>query len=480
MRAEGSRRASGAAVSIARIPAAPPAKTATKVATEWTVARRVFIFTLFVFCISPVSVLSDGQYSLLLSESILRHHSLHLDAYSFPEPVPHDVPCGQQSAGDAYISNEYELNRIGASVVYCYPGGTSILSLPFVAVMGAIGIRPAAPDGRYNYVGEAMLQRLLAAILMAGFSCVVFITSRLILDTATSLLITFGTAFGTQVWSTASRTLWSHTWFIFLGSFVVYFILRCEKKTATLHPVLLATLLSWMYFVRPTAVVPIVCVTLYVFACRPRDLPAFATTGAGWLAGFITYSWFCFGRLIPEYYVNFHSNWREFPLALAGTLISPSRGLFVFVPIAGYVLYLAARYQRNMPCKSAAVLALAVIGLQIVVIGSWHFWWGGYSYGPRLLTDLVPWFALLAILGLKARTASSIAGPRRVEAAIGLAVLGISVLINARGAISWSTFNWNNVVDIDFHPDRAFEWKYPQFLAGLIPEPRYKTRHENR
>jgi hypothetical protein len=150
MRAEGSRRASGAAVSIARIPAAPPAKTATKVATEWTVARRVFIFTLFVFCISPVSVLSDGQYSLLLSESILRHHSLHLDAYSFPEPVPHDVPCGQQSVGGAYISNEYELNRIGASVVYCYPGGTSILSLPFVAVMGAIGIRPAAPDGRYN------------------------------------------------------------------------------------------------------------------------------------------------------------------------------------------------------------------------------------------------------------------------------------------------------------------------------------------
>ena len=102
------RFAIGAAPFVESTDTAAPAEVAKKRTSEWTIARRVFIFAFLVFCISPVSVLSDGQYSLLLSDSILRHHSIHLNGYSFPEPVPHDVPCGQQSARDAYITDEYE------------------------------------------------------------------------------------------------------------------------------------------------------------------------------------------------------------------------------------------------------------------------------------------------------------------------------------------------------------------------------------
>jgi hypothetical protein len=53
---------------------------------------------------------------------------------------------------------------------------------------------------------------------MAALSWVVFNSSLLFLDTTTSLAVTAGTAFGTEFWSTVSRTLWSHIWFIFLAA----------------------------------------------------------------------------------------------------------------------------------------------------------------------------------------------------------------------------------------------------------------------
>ena len=435
--------------------------------------RRVFIFTLFVFCVSPVSVLSDGQYSLVLSDSIIHHHSSHLNSYRFPSPIPRDAHCGTPSERDSHASDEYQLDRIGNNVVYCYPNGSSILSVPFVALAGLASLHPASADGRYNYVGEARIQNLLAAILMALFSCIVFRTSLLLLNTPSSLLIAFGTAFGTQVWSTASRTLWSHTWLILLAGCVIYLILRCERRRVSLHPTLLATLLSWMYFVRPTGAVPIICLTIYVLARHRREFALFAAVGASWFIAFIVYCWFTFGRPIPEYYLNFHNKWLQVPMGLTGVLVSPSRGLFVFVPITVFVIYLALRYWRRLPFRGLALVAFGTIGIQTALISSWHFWWGGYAYGPRYLTDLVPWFALLAILALAGRSERPQAPAHRLEATIGLILLAISVVINGRGAMSWATFRWNNAVDIDFHPERAFDWRYPQFMAGLVAAPKY-------
>jgi hypothetical protein len=436
--------------------------------------RRVFIFTLLVFCISPVSVLSDGQYSMVLSDSILRHHSVYLNAYRFPEPILQNALCGAPTEQISHTNNQYQLDRLGGNVVYCYPHGSSILSIPFVAAVGLAGIRPAFPNGKYDYAGEAKIQRLLAAILMAAFSCIIFRTSLLFLDTTTSLIVTGGAAFGTQVWSTASRTLWSHTWLIFLAAWVVYLLLRHEHAKAKLHPVILATLLSWMYFVRPTAAGPIACVTIYLLICHRDEFLPYAAAGASWFAAFVTYSWFTFGRLIPQYYLNFNNDWSEVSTALAGTLISPSRGLFVYVPSVGFVLYLLARYWRRIPCTRLVAVSFGIIAMQLLVIASWHYWWGGYSYGARYTTDLAPWFVLLGILGLAARSATLPIASHRMEAVIGLCLLAISVVINGRGATSWATFRWNDTVDIDFHPDRAFDWGYPQFMAGLIPAPNYE------
>ncbi len=266
-----------------------------------------------------------------------------------------------------------------------------------------------------------------------------------------------------------------HTWLIFLGGLVAYSLLRRESGQRKPGPAILATLLSWMYFTRPTGAIPILCVTVYVFAFYRREFLTYALTGLAWFGGFLAYSWFTFGKLIPDYFVDSRFDIRGLSTALPAILISPSRGLFIYVPILIFVFYLLIRYWKTLPFQRLAVLALAMVMIQILTIALWPIWWGGYSYGPRLLTDALPWLALLAILGCAARLRrNGTAKFSRSEALAAFALVALSIAINGRGAVSWPTARWHIVVDIDSHPQRAWDWSYPQFMAGLIAPPKYQ------
>jgi hypothetical protein len=354
--------------------------------------------------------------------------------------------------------------------VYCYPNGSSILSIPFVALMNLLGVHCYGRDGRCLPLGEGIIQRLLAALLMAGFTVVVFNTAAQVLEPGPSFIVAIGTAFGTQVWSTASRVMESHTWLIFLGGLVAYYVLGRETgRIKSTHPIALATLVSWMYFVRPTGAIPVLCVTIYVIAFCPSEFVAYSMTGLAWLVGFVCYSWFTFGKLIPDYYLDARLSLANFATALPAILISPSRGLLIFVPISIFVFYLLIRYWASVPYRRLAILSLSIVAIQIVLIALWPVWWGGYSYGPRLLTDALPWLALLAILGCAARLRSTgNAKFSRAELTAALSLLALSIVLNGRGAISPATAEWNRQVDIDSHPERVWDWSHPQFVAGLI------------
>jgi len=229
-----------------------------------------------------------------------------------------------------------------------------------------------------------------------------------------------------------------------------------------------------MYLVRPTGAIAVLCVTIFVFAFWRSDIVAYSLTGLLWLAGFVTYSWFAFGKLIPDYYLDSRTDFRNLK-HLPAILFSPSRGLFVFVPAFAFVLYLLYRHRKTLKYRRLAALALSMVILQILMVSLWPVWWGGYSYGPRLLADALPWMALLAIFGLAARAADTVSvSPARAEIAIALLLLALGVAINGRGALSFATNDWNPVYDIDKHPERLNEWSHPQFMAGIIPLP-YKN-----
>ena len=198
-----------------------------------------------------------------------------------------------------------------------------------------------------------------------------------------------------------------------------------------------------------------------------------------WLAGFVFYSHFHYGQLLPDYYRANRLIFNVFGTALAGNLISPARGLLVYVPVLLFVGYLLARYRKFLSHVRLVWLAAAIIFVHLIVISGFPHWWGGHSFGPRFTTGLVPWFVLLAILGVQAMLqgrAQNVHTQRtrswRLEMVCGGALLLLSVIINTLGATSHATWLWNiRPRGIDEHPERLWDWRQPQFLAGYLPYP---------
>jgi hypothetical protein len=439
----------------------------------------VFILTVAIFLGSPRAILGDSKYSLLLSESLLTRHTADLSHYRIWGLQIYALPAHPDFVRAPRF---YELINDHGRLLYYYPHGSSLLSMPLVAILLASGHSVVRPDGIYDEASEAAEQHLLAALLMAALAVVFVRTAEVMLPAPWAVAVALGAALGTQVWSTASRLLWSHTWEIALLGMVVLELLDAEERGRRLRAAWLATLASWLFFVRPTGAIVAAALAIYIFAYHRASFFAYAATGLGWLEAFVAYSLLVFGEALPGYYQEptFFSA-RHFLSALFGDLISPSRGLLVFVPVLLFVAYLLIRYWPTLPHRRLAVLAISVITVHQMVLTGNVKWWGGYSYGPRLSTDLVPWFVLLAVLGLRAfldESGGRVAMPRAARAAFdlrnrsalvaGALLLALSVFINARGALSPDTFYWNAWVDIDHHPENAWDWRSPQFLAGLV------------
>lgn len=438
-----------------------------KYKTDLAVAGAIFVVTLLMFLVSPVHQIADSNYSMLVSESLLHHGSFTLDHYTIPgfnsslpaEPFPEYKP--------------YQLQLKNGHIHYYFPVGSSVLSVPYVAVMNLIGESAVDKQGVFSYTGEKHIEASLAALLMAGLAALFFFTSRLLLPMIWSVLIALGGVLGTQVFSTASRGLWSDTWGIFLLGFVVWMLVAHETGKRKLNPILLATLLAWTYFVRPTFCIPIIAVSVYLLVTARPLFIRYAITGALWCAGFVFYSWYHFGQKLPDYYEAGRLTFETFWVAMAGNLVSPSRGLLVFVPALGFVIYLLVRHAKQLAHPRLVVLAGSIIIIHLIAVSGFNPWWGGHCYGPRYTTGLVPWFVLLSILAVKAAlTAREEQGAHkpsawwRVECVVGLLLLACSVVINGNGAVNRRTSNWNlRPVNIDERPERVWDWRDPQFLA---------------
>src|SRR4051812_33112429 len=224
---------------------------------------------------------------MLFSQQLLWNHSFSVDAKMLPG-LPPDKPVQTLKRG---IDFRFHLERYGDRFYCWFPPGSTILSMPFVALANAAGISTIDRAGVYDEQAENQIQTVLAPLLMAGLCAIIFLTSRLILNFPWSLIVTLATALGSPIWSIASRAMWIHTWGIFILGIVIWLLVRLDTGRGRPHPVFLATCLSWLYFVRPTFSISILAVAIYLLIYHRSVFLAFAITGAAWLALFIAYSW---------------------------------------------------------------------------------------------------------------------------------------------------------------------------------------------
>jgi len=434
---------------------------------QWPIQRiRIFLIVggLLVFFLAYFSINtdtgSDPRLTLVVSQALLETGEPFLDPYAS------DILLGQPF--DSYVADGDILELNGRYANY-FPLGPSLISVPFVLIANSLGYDMRTAD---NYE----LQRILSAATVLLVFLLAYALARTYLDNWPSLVLAFVAVLGSSLVSTLGTALWSHNYAVlFTGAALLIIAREAIGKSSSYSPVLVGLLLFLSFINRPSTVAFILPALAYILWRQRRVFFIAALTSAVLLGGYLTWNAMQTGVWLPSYFSTARLQVVRAPLwiGVAGNLISPSRGLLIFSPfllpvLAGYVIY-----WRSLLRQPIVWLCLVWFGLQLVIITRAASWWGGWSFGPRLLTDIWPGLIVLAAILWAYLLESSTTKTQHAFAYTFLALGAIAIILNVvQGLYSQPTSRWNDYIDPAPSPSDdsqfgdLFNWRYAQPLAS--------------
>lgn len=429
--------------------------------------ERALLFTGFLLLLSvfPVNTPFDSKLTLLTTISLLREGDIALDEYA-----------------PTFEKYRHGLDEREGHTYNFFPLGPSFVSLPLMVVVDGAAwlsqVHPAlarttegwrlhrAATGNVDLEYWNTPQRLFASALVAMAGVVIYALGlRLRLSRPRALLLAAVFVLCTPALSTASRALWQHgPSMLFLSLTLLCLVsAQTEPRWAGWAGVPLAL----AYTMRPTNSVSVLLLSLYVLWTHPRQALKFfagaAVVAIPWVAVNLAH----YGSVLAPYYEPQRlspTGW-GFAEALAGNLVSPSRGLLVFTPLFLLAFWGLVREARGGTFTRLHGFLLAIVALHWLAISSFPHWWAGHSYGPRFFSDMVPYLVFFLVpvvraLGWKGE------GARRPLTATFAVLAVVSLAIHVHGASSRRVYRWNShPKDVDFHPERLWDWKDAQFLG---------------
>jgi len=166
-----------------------------------------------------------------------------------------------------------------------------------------------------------------------------------------------------------------------------------------------------------------------------------------------------------------------FLFGLEGSLFSPTRGLFIYFPltILAIIGFVNAFSKPDTAHRTIYLVFFLFISASIASVSKWANWWGGFSYGPRLLAEVQPFLLLSSV-----PTCKTIFEQRQPK----LSMLAFFLLFawssstQVLGAYVPSDWNWVPK-SVDEAPGRVWDWGdnptsrsvhvIERFLASHLP-----------
>ena len=268
------------------------------------------------------------------------------------------------------------------------------ISWPFWKT-GIIDIRaPRAP---------ALMAKLSSSLLASLTVGLAYLIARRRVGRARALFIAVALGLGTGLWSTVSQTLWQHETALFGLMLAVLGLTGTGRVSAVAigarpgpggeQPaaaapavfVLLAAA-TWLRGAR-VGILAAALASVFIVPLALANVRWFGTVlGAA--------------PLLEALHPSIHGTSKTFNLqweGAAGLLFSPNRGLLIFSPVVA-LLALGLRPAMNEGWRSPAALCLAAAAVQFLLYASYSVWWGGHTYGPRYMLDVLPLLVPLAVV----------------------------------------------------------------------------------
>ena len=385
----------------------------------------------------------DTYGTVMTAVAMVQERTIWLDRY---------LPYIQERSGERpYMVTEGRSGR----PVNVTPLAPSLLALPAVAVFALAG----TPADDWDAWMEAGM--LTAAVTATLSVLVLFVLATRLTTRRGAFLVASVYAFGTLTWGIAGQALWQHAPAV-LGLTLALLALHDRRL------VLAGAAMAFMVASRPS--MPIIALFLLPLVGRAlRDWSRLVLGALPVGLALLAFNLYAFGAPLRTGYTTDGEagaslfGGRIFE-GLSGLLVSPGRGLIWYSPVLVFAVIGAVRGFRTPLYRWSALAALAYV----IAMGRYEWWWGGESFGPRLLTDALPLLAILLVPAL------GIVSPRRwLRWLFGL-TLAWSVWVQALGAAAWPPAAWYDVRDLT---DRSIWWSpTSNELVAMLQEPDVATR----
>jgi hypothetical protein len=416
-------------------------------------------FTVAVFAVyaaSPIIQSGDSRLVLYESDSLMKQGNLEVSEFG---PIVHGWPCYRHD-GDA-------ISR--------YPWGAAVVSTPFFAVSEAGSKLVGSPlDANFRSKPPRLLEKDIASAIVAlAALAIVLLTLEMTGRLAPALVAGTVFALGTSFWSTASRGLWQHGPVVLFTTLGLWCLVRGRRLRDWRWSAIAGLPLGMAFVVRPTLACAIGLAGLVLLFTDRKALLWYCVAAASVVLPSVVLNLVTYGTLIVPVYLPGQGpvNSGISPTlgdGLVGTMVSPGRGLLVFTPFL--VLSLVGVWLRRKQLNGLDIVAVGSILFLWYATANTVTWEGGASYGPRYLTDTLPFFAyfIAPVFGLVVRPLRTYTPAVAALAAALLLTVAWSGLVHARGALSWSTQLWNSQPETAYVGDRhrIWSWHDPQFFRG--------------
>jgi len=404
----------------------------------------VFFAAFFIYNLNLRPIPSgDTTPAALLPFTIVGSHSITFDRFA-------DWYTASEHMKPAWFSHRH--GHYYSSFPIALPLLLTPLYAPFLAFLNI----EQMPVDRVVLVAR-MMEKVSASLIAAVSVAVFLVLADKLTNRRNALLLTAVYAFGSPTWSTSSQALWQHgasELLIIAGLLCLVLASETSERTPAAQAGLWAGL---SVAIRLSNAIFLGIVAVYVLrsrwsVARKVLFAGFAAVPVGIL---LVYNFRIFGSAGGTY----PAGWLlqgNLLAGLAGSLVSPSRGLLVFCPVflfSAIGAYLWLRGWRA-PHPEIYPICLLVAAAQILLIARSRLWYGGFSYGPRLLADVMPCLVILLIPAMHLIENSS-AWKLAFTAA-----LAWSILVQGIGAFCYPNGHWDAMPQsVDSRQERLWDWR---------------------
>ncbi|PIS23273.1 hypothetical protein COT49_01090 [candidate division WWE3 bacterium CG08_land_8_20_14_0_20_40_13] len=323
----------------------------------------------------------DAIPATYLPFSVIKGNGFYLDEYYnfFNKHWPNH----ENSPGKLFYLLEIPERGLASAFTVVAP----VLALPFYLPISTLGINYKSP--------LVPITAHFAASFYVSLS-VVFVYLILLAVTKKpkeSLLAAIAYAFGSICFGLTSQSLWQHGINQMLLSLGTLLLIKNKPVSALAF--------SLAVFSRPPNIVFAIWACVYVLLKNRKTIISFLLWGLPPLILQLAYNALYLGGVFNYPYKDQQFvNWQgRFPEGFLGLLFSPSKGILVISPIFILSFIGVFRLWKSKGKTEFKLLSLSILAL-FLVMGKWIHWFGGWSFGYRMVSESLPFLTIFLVFFL--------------------------------------------------------------------------------